>query len=262
MKKHSILTFASCFLAICSFAQQKHIPVSKRQYFAPGERLEYSINYGWFKLGEAVATLDEQQNSIKGKDHYSLDLKAETVGFLSFIKSLQAHFHTYLLTDNYKPAHSENQIIEGKEQSDQTNFFDYKTKKVDINIHTNKPPNFDQHHLVDLKENTYDILGTYMYLRNINWSNLNMGDSLMISTLYDSRVYDFGVESGGYEKMEFEGKTYNAYKLYILFPISKTFPEPHLVIFWVIERDGIHLPILIEANMRIGKVICKLESYQ
>jgi hypothetical protein len=262
MKQLITFTLFFCIFILNSFAQQKNIAVTQKKYFAPGERLKYSINYGWFKLGEAEATLDEQSNSIKGKDHYSIDLRAQTVGFLSFIKSLQAHFHTYLLTSNYKPTHSENQITEGKETWDQTNFFDYTTKKVDINVHTNKPPHFDRHYLVDLKDNTYDILGTYMYLRNVNWAQLNTGDSLMISTLYDSKVYDFGVESAGYEKMQFEGKTYNAYKLYILFPISKTFPEPHLVIFWVIERNGIHLPIMIEANMRIGRVICKLEDYK
>ncbi len=262
MKKHSILTLIGCFLVLCSMAQQKYIPVPEGKYFKPGERLELSINYGWFKLGEAVATLDEQRNAIKGKDHYSFDLKAETVGFLSFIKSLEAHFHSYLLTSNYKPTHSENKIIEGKERWDQRNFFDYKTNKVDINIHTNKPPNFDRHHVLDLKRDTYDILGTVMYLRNINWSKLNVGDSIMISTLYDSRIYDFGIESGGTEKMEFQGKTYNAHKLYILFPISKTFPEPHLVIFWLIDMKGVHLPILIEANMRIGRVLCKLEKYE
>lgn len=232
-----------------------------KEYFKTGEKLEYSINYGWFKLGEAVALHGERKNFLNGNDHYSVDLKAKTVGFLSFIKNVEAHFLSFMQEDDFKPTYSEKQVQEGKDKWDQTNYFNYDSMTADVSVHTNKKNPY-RHWIIDLQENTFDILGTYMYLRNMEWSQMELGDSLMLSTLYDRKIYDFGIENGGFEQVEWKGKKYKAYKLYMLFPISKTFPEEKLVIFWVIEKEGIRLPVMIEANMRIGKVTCELENYR
>lgn len=253
-----ILFFLS--ISFSSFAQEQFQEVGNERYFRSGEKLEYSINYGWFKLGEAAAVHGERNNFINGNDHYSVDLKAKTVGFLSFVKNVDAHFLSFMKKDNFKPTYSEKQVLEGKDRWNQTNYFNYDSMTVDISVNTNRPRPY-RHWIVDVRKNTFDILGTYMYLRNVEWSKMRMGDSLMLSTLYERKVYDFGIENGGFEEIEWKGNTYKAYKLYLLFPISKTFPEEKLVIFWVIEKDGMRLPVRIEANMRIGKVRCELDGY-
>jgi hypothetical protein len=260
MIKNTIATLFFTFLCMYASGQTANATLSKERYFVSGEKLEFSINYGWFKLGEAVALHGERQNFMNGLDHYSVDVEAKTVGFLSFIKNVDAHFLSFLQKDSFKPTYSEKQVLEGKIRWDQTNYFNYDSMVADVSIHTNKNRPH-RHHLVDLNENTYDILGTYMYLRNIEWKRMEIGDSLMLSTQYEKRVYDFGIENGGFETIEWEGDEYKAYKLYVLFPVSGTFPEEKAVIFWVIEKDGIRLPVLIEANMRIGRVTCKLEKY-
>ncbi|MFY0599040.1 MAG: DUF3108 domain-containing protein [Cyclobacteriaceae bacterium] len=244
-------------LSISTFSQEK---IEEKRYFKSGEKLEFSINYGWFKLGEAVALHGERKHFLNGEDHYSVDLKAKTVGFLSFIKNVEAHFLSFMQKRNFKPTYSEKQVLEGKDKWDQTNYFNYDSMTADVSVHTNRKRPY-RHWIIDLNDNTFDILGTYMYLRNVEWGEMNIGDSIMLSTLYDRKIYNFGIESGGFEKVNWQDEDYNAYKLYLLFPISKTFPEEKLVIFWVIEKDGVRLPVKIEANMRIGKVICELEDY-
>ncbi|WP_258105769.1 DUF3108 domain-containing protein [Marinoscillum sp. MHG1-6] len=230
------------------------------KYFRTGEKLEYSINYGWFRLGEAEAMVIDHRENQGGISQYSIELKARTVGFLSFIKNVEARYSSYLDTRTYKPVYSESQLLEGRDTWDQDNFFDYEKMIVDVRVRRNRADKRFSQRDVPLKENTYDILGTYMYLRNIDWGQLDVGDSLMLSTLYQKKIYDFGVESAGYETVTFEGEDYKAYKLYVLFPISTTFPKEKAVIFWVINRDGVHLPVMIEANMRIGRVTCELKG--
>jgi hypothetical protein len=260
MKRCLIVLLALMHFSFHGYAQRLDSKKTSGRYFEVGEKLEFSINYGWFKLGEAVAIHGERKNFMNGKDHYSVDLEAKTVGFLSFIKNVDAHFLSFLQTDSYKPTYSEKQVLEGKDEWDQTNYFNYKRMIADVNVYTNKKRPH-RHWIVDLEENTFDILGTYMYLRNVEWLDMNVGDSIMLGTLYEKKVYNFGIEHGGYETIKWDGNTYNAYKIYVLFPISRTFPEEKAVMFWVIEKDGIRLPVKIEANMRIGKVTCDLEKY-
>lgn len=260
MSRYYLTFFLVILTVTLGRAQMKNASRDSVTYFVSGERLEYSINYGWFKLGEAVALHGERQNFMNGLDHYSVDVKAKTVGFLSFIKNVEAHFLSFLQKDSFKPTYSEKQMLEGKDKWDQTNYFNYDSMIADVSVHTNKSRPY-RHYIVDLHENTFDILGTYMYLRNVEWKNMDIGDSLMLSTQFEKRVYDFGIENAGFESIEWEGEEYRAYKLYVLFPISRTFPEEKAVVFWVIEKDGIRLPVLIEANMRFGRVTCKLENY-
>lgn len=256
------ISFSVLLIGHFLFALGQGIPgsLSTGKYFTTGEKLEFSINYGWFQLGKAEAMHGERKNFINGIDHYSVDLQAKTVGFLSFIKNVEAHFLSFLQIDSYKPTYSEKQMLEGKEKWDQTNYFNYDSMTVDVSVTTNKKWGY-RNWIVDLNSNTFDIMGTYMYLRNVDWSKMGVGDSLMLSTLYEKKVYDFGIENGGFEKITWNDSEYNAYKLYVLFPISKTFPEEKAVIFWVIEKDGNRLPVLVEANMRFGKVTCELEKY-
>jgi hypothetical protein len=255
-----ILFIPTLLISFLVFAQNKNTLLSTDKYFEIGEKLEFSINYGWFQLGKAEAIHGERKNFINGIDHYSVDLQAKTVGFLSFIKNVEAHFLSFLQTATYKPTYSEKQMLEGKEEWDQTNLFNYDSMTVDVSVTTSKKWKY-RNWIVDMEDNTFDILGTYMYLRNVDWSQLQIGDSLMLSTLYEKKIYDFGIENGGFEKITWQDSEYKAYKLYILFPISKAFPEEKAVIFWVIEKDGVRLPVLVEANMRFGKVTCKLERY-
>lgn len=84
----------------------------------------------------------------------------------------------------------------------------------------------------------------------------------MITTLEDHKMWDFGIEFAGKDKIDFQGKSYPAYKVIVLFPVTRTFTEEKAVMFWVIEKDGVKLPVRIEANMRVGRMICELTEFK
>ncbi len=238
------------------------ISAQKREKTFPylGERLEYKISYGWFSLGRATATIDSDLKQKNGVKYFNATLNAKTVGLLSFIKNIDDVYTSQLRASDLKPIYSEVHTTKGKEKWDQINLFNYDSMKVKV-IGTSLESTKTKTWNLKMNKQTYDIMGSYMFLRDLDWDDYSVGDSVMISTLEDHKIWDFGVEFGGHEPIEFQGKTYQAHKVIVLFPVTRTFTEEKAVLFWVIVKNGVKLPVMIEANMRIGRVRCELVEF-
>jgi hypothetical protein len=261
-----IRTIAPFILTLFIFVANAQTSVRKTEFPYLGEKLEYKLSYGgWFTLGKATATIDPNFSTKNNVKYFKTRLNAKTVWFLSFIKNIDDVYISHLRAADMKPLYSEVHTTKGDEKWDQINRFDYDSMKVTLVGETNNPDDLERQQkkwVFDLNDRTYDIMGSYLFFRDLDWKSFKVGDSVMISTLEDHKIWDFGIEFAGREMVHYEGKKYNAYKVIVLFPVTKTFTQEKAVLFWVIEKDGVKLPISIEANMRIGKVKCELTSFE
>lgn len=256
LKNAVVLIIFYLITSSVSFSQ----PNNKNVRFVPGEKLSFELRYGWFTMGKAEITLDKNIKLINGENYYKTDISASTAGLMRLFDGIDDHFSGMVNVQNYKSITSEKHIRHKRGEWDQWNHFDYDEMKVDVK---GKKWNKDklEHWEVSLTEDTYDILGTYLYIRGIDWSKYQKGDSVMFKTFYEEELYDFGVEHGGTEMVRFNDTRYEAQKLYGLFPITKTFPKERSVTVWVINYDGINLPIQIEAQIKFGKVKVDLTGF-
>lgn len=211
-------------------------------------------------MGRAEISLDNTLHLKGDRTYYQTDIKASTAGLMRLFDGIDDHFSGLVNVEDYKPITSEKHIRHKRGNWDQWNVFNYDDMKVDVK---GKKWGKDQieYWTVDLTEDTYDILGTYLHIRGIDWSKYSEGDSVMFKTFYEEELYYFGVEHGGTEKVSFNGEEYIAQKIYGLFPLSKTFPKKRSVTAWVIDYDGINLPVRMEAQIRFGKVKVELVGF-
>ena len=231
-----------------------------KQQFPLNETLKFKISYGWFSLGEALVSIKDSLHFDKSEAYYRTTVDAGTIGLFSWLAGIEDHYEGLVHTETYRASYNEKQVRHRKENFDQWNSFDYENMKVYAKTKDYLKKR-DKSKVVDLTENTYDILGTYLFLRSRNWSGYRVGDSILIKTFYEDKLYDFGMEYGGEETIKFEGRRVKTSKFYILFPVSKTFPKEKAVTVWVTQRNQMTIPLQIEADMKIGKVWCELESY-
>lgn len=230
--------------------------------FPLGEKITFKIYYGWFALGEASMQLADSMSKEKSKHYYHTKVEAGTVGLFSWLAGIENTYSGMVSADDYKALKSEKHLDEREGKTDQWNTFDYEVMKTFVKeIEHDKGggvKSFD----VDLTHNTYDIHGTYMYLRSQLGRKFKKGDSIMFKTYWHEKLYNFGMEYGGEERIKFQGDKVKVKKYYGLFPVSKTFPEERAVTVYILEKGGLGIPILIEAKMKIGKVRCELKSYE
>ena len=220
------------------------------------------MQYGWFTLGEASMSLSDELVYKDGKAHYYSNIEAGTVGMFSWLAGIENKYQGIVSVKDYKALESEKHLNERDGKYDQWNVFDYKEMKTYVKEVNPDKKDIVKNYEVDLTDNTYDIHGTYMYLRSQLGQKYKKGDSLMFKTYWHTKLYNFGMEYGGEEKIKFNGDKVKVKKYYGLFPISKTFPEERAVTVYILEKDGLGIPLLIEAQMRIGKVRCELKSYE
>lgn len=256
-----ITFFISAILLSTSLRAQE---VSESTFPYLGETLQYRISYGgWFPLGSATATIDPSFSYDDSVAYFNANLRAKTAWYLSFVKNIDDLYTSKLRARDLKAISSEAYTTKGGEQWDQVNVFDYDSMNVRIKGRSIKPEEVeDKEWNLPINDQTYDIMGSYLFFRDLDWDSFQEGDSVMISTLEDHKVWDFGIEFAGRDKMRFKGKEYLAYKVIVLFPITSTFTEEKAVLFWVIEKDKVKLPVRIEANMRVGKMRVELVEFK
>ena len=258
--KKTLLLLITIFQLVTSHAQD----ADGEDFPYLGERLEYQISYGgWFPLGSATARIDSTLSEKEGVKYFEANLRAKTAWYLSFVKNIDDLYMSQLRADDLKAIYSEVHTTKGGEKWDQKNFFNYDSMNVLIEGRSNRPDKErNREWVLPLNDRTYDIMGSYLFFRDLEWESFEKGDSVMISTLEDHKIWDFGIEFAGREKIKFQGDQYNAYKVIVLFPVTRTFTEEKAVMFWVIEKDGVKLPVRIQANMRVGRMKCELTEFQ
>lgn len=229
--------------------------------FPLGEKIKFKIYYGWFALGEASMSLADSMIVQGDQTYYHSFIEAKTIGLFSWMAGLQNEYWGYVNTANYKTIVSEKHLDERKGKFDQWNTFDYERMQTDVKIMDYSKDQPKKEISVNLNDMTYDLHGTYLYLRSKLWSGFEKGDAIHLNTYWEDKLYDFGMEYGGIERIKHNGNKYNAHKFYALFPVSATFPKERAVTVWVIEKNGMSIPLAIEAELKIGKVRCELKEY-
>ena len=256
MYKIALTVFAILF-SIAGFSQKQNDLA-----FPLGEEIRFKINYGWFTLGEASLSLGDTTMRLGNDSFYYSRIEAKTIGMFSWLAGLNNVYFGYVNTKNYKTIVSEKHLDERRGKFDQWNLFDYDKMQTEVKIMDYSKESPKKEVTVNLDDDTYDLHGTYMFLRSELWKGFNEGDSLMLNTYWVDKLYDFGMEYGGEERIKFDGEKIKTHKFYGLFPVSATFPKKKAVVVWVLEKDGMGIPLIIEADLKVGKVRCELKEYK
>lgn len=227
--------------------------------FAIGEKLEFKVKYGWFTIGKASVTIPQEvvHNEIPS---YKVNVVGETAGMLNFFSNTTDVFDATISKYELKPFVASQNFQEGRKRDIQTNYFDYETGKVKVQKVNHKENKPQEPKYYDLEPDAFDMLSSYLYLRSIDFSSLNLQDSVMIKVFFGKKHYDFGLEYGGTESIKSRIGKVKAHKFYILFPVSSTFPEEKSVIVWT-TMDENQLPLRVQAQLKFGKVTCDLVDF-
>ncbi len=238
----------SIILLICSVdAMAQSVPDFDHEEFV------YEIKYGWIKIGEARLS-----HQMENPTMY-LDVLAYTTGIINWIARLKDSVHTEINAETLKPIKTFMDRREGKYERKQEDLFDFDEDSVAISVYKSRGGKAEEMEYAKyfLRDSTYDMLSSYVYLRMQPWESFSPGDSVMLNMFYEDEYYPFGIEYIGEEEVSTALGDFRCHMAYILFPISGTFPEKYMVKVWV-SADDRKLPLRVEAKMKFGKAVCEL----
>lgn len=230
-------------------------------HFKKGEHLEFKLSYGWFTVGNAAVDIDNEFHTYKNRDCYKIEARGATSGLLGVFTHVDDKWGAYVTKDELKPLHAYRDIEEGKFKRIENTYFDHESGKVEVKRYNPTKKERQPGKVFDIHDNVYDLMSSYLYLRNTDFSKFNKGDTIRIHTFYEEKLYDFKLLYGGIEMVETEIGEIRAHKTHLLMPPNKVFPNEKGIVAWI-SADANHLPLKIEAEMFFGKAYCELTSYR
>lgn len=229
--------------------------------FKKGEHLEFKLSYGWFTVGKASVDIDNQFHKYDNRQCYKVDAKGQTAGLLGVFTHVDDRWGAYITKENLKPLHAYRDIEEGKFQRIEKTFFDHEQGKVEVVRYNPTKDERKPGKVFDISNDVYDLMSSYLFLRNTDYTRYAKGDTIFVNTFYEEKLYNFKLLYGGVELIDTEVGKLRAHKAHLLMEPNKVFPNEKGIIAWI-SADANHLPLRIEAEMFFGKAYCELTSYR
>ncbi len=260
---HSMLSFI-LILFSCYFLEaqptENEDPTANYK-FRTGEHLDFKLSYGWFTVGKASLDIDDNFHSYKNEDCYKVEIKGETAGFLGVFTHVDDRWGAYVKKKDLLPMHAYRNIEEGKYVREERTYFDHAQGKVEVMRYDPRKEKRNPKRMYEIKGDVYDLMSSYLFLRNVEFEKYRKGDTIRIKTFYEDELYNFELVFNGKEELDSKVGLLQAYKVNFLVPPSDIFPNEQGIVAWI-SADTNHLPLRIEAEMFFGKAYCDLTGYR
>ncbi len=251
----------SLFGAFFLNAQPLEDPSTSSYRFSKGEHLEFKLNYGWFTVGKASLVIDNEFQIYDDQECFQVEIKGETAGLLGVFTKVDDRWGGYVTKNELRPLHAYRNIEEGKYIREERTYFKHDSGKVEVVRYDPRKEERKPKRVFDIPNGVNDLMSSYMYLRNMDFSQYTKGDTIRVNTFYEDVLYDFRLVFAGKEMINSDVGKLSAYKMHFLIPTSDIFPDEQGVIAWVSADDN-HLPLRIQAQMFFGTAYCDLTSYR
>jgi hypothetical protein len=230
--------------------------------FQENELIEYEVFYNWgfIWLNAGYVDFKVRPGSYIGRPVYHLDAWGSSHKNYDWIFKVRDRYQCYLDRETLRPLWFLRENYEGGFEVNYRYFFDQDKHKV--YAHTQNSDRPFKKDTVDISSCTFDVLSVVYFCRNLDFSKMNPGDSIPLSSILDREVFDLYVRYLGRENITTkDGKTYRCIKFSALLIEGTIFKGGEDLFVWVTD-DLNRIPVLVEAKIIIGSVKAYLESMQ
>jgi hypothetical protein len=247
------LFIATLFALLClssSMPAQKLRKLENKS-FREGEKLSYTINYGFIKGGVFDLEIKPSLVTIRGRKCYHISAVGKTVGTVDWFFKVRDYYQSFLDTEAILPHRFLRNVTEGKYKKVENVEFDHQ-KNIAVN---------NGRDTVKMGEDFQDILSAYYYSRCLDVTKLKVGDIIPIYAYLDAAVTPFHLKYAGKEVVETRMGRFRCLIFKPQLQLGRVFSEEEGMTIWVSDDDN-HIPVMLEAKLLVGAIRMNLVSYQ
>jgi hypothetical protein len=238
------------FFSSLSFAgQNQYSEKPKRTSFKSGEKLTYKLHYGIISGGNATLTVDEK--SFDDKKVFYAKVFAKTTGLTNTLFPIEDSYESYFDKKSGLPYKAVRNISEGGYKYYSEDFFSVSDSTVKNKKHGRKK----------IPANTFDMVSSLYYLRNIDVDTLHNGDILNFTTWFDDEIFPFYLRYKGKEIVETKFGKIRCLRFDPIVEPGRIFKSEDDMSFWITDDENL-VPVLIEFDLIVGSVKCELIDYK
>src|SRR5512140_1932953 len=158
--------------------------------FGVGERLSFSVNYGFINAGDAVMSIPSY-DTVEGRRCYRVEFSVTSLQSFAWVYKVEDHYLTFIDVDAIAPLKFEQHIREGTYRRDFVAEFDQAR-------HIAKTTE-GQYHIPDY---VHDIMSAFYFVRTIDFSNYLPGETTTLYNFYKDTSYTVVVRFLGGQELE------------------------------------------------------------
>jgi hypothetical protein len=224
--------------------------------YLPGEKVNYSINYGVVQGG--IATLEIVPDTFKGKEVLHSVLLGKTTGMADAIFKVKDIYESYIEPESELPVLSIRNIREGRYTKYNEVIFDHYSRS-DSAILTS-----DLTGIHITQKGIHDILSCFYYLRNHhlqNYEGLKKGDMITIMTWFTDELYPIRLRYLGTFEIRTKVGRMKCLKFNPVTEVGRLFKTEDDVTFWF-TADKNFLPVRIRFEIFVGAFVAEIIGYE
>ena len=217
--------------------------------FGYGEKLLFSVNYGFINAGSASLEIDTIID-VRGHDCFRIVSRARSNSFFSKFFRVDDRVATYVDSEGIYPLYFEKHLREGKFKTDRWVRFDQKNRMaVESKGDTTLTPAFVQ-----------DVLSAMYYVRTLP---LEVGKSVFIDNYADRKNYPLEVRVLKKERKKVDAGEFDCLVVEpLLQEGSGIFANRGKLTVWLSD-DQYRLPVFMRSKVIfIGSISAELKSYK
>jgi Protein of unknown function (DUF3108) len=248
-----ILILISCFL-LASLDK----PISaddgctiKNNSFKDGEIASYKIYYTlagvYFEAGSVNFICRNEQ--LSNHPVFHITAIGKTIPFYDHLYKVRDRYETFIDTGSLLSYQFNRSVLEGSTKR-------YENIKFNRNIHTA----ITDSGVYMVPACVQDVLGAMYYIRNLSVENLHPGDKIDFSMFLDNQLYKSYIRYMGKEIIMTKYGKFHAIKIKPLLIKGTMFEAGEKMTVWVSD-DSNHIPVRIQATIRIGSVKADLMEF-
>jgi hypothetical protein len=217
--------------------------------FAPGERMDFAVEYLGMTMGRARISVGERQGSV-----LPVSLDAKSGGVVSLF-DIREHLASHLDLESGLPRST---VLEAHEPGGyyhiDTTQYDREAGKATVR----EKGKFDNTYLIDVPAGTMDFVGLVFRLRTLPLDN---GLRHEFKVLAGRTVNTIVAEVIGRETIETDAGKFAAVKVRVPTGFSGKFTEKNPTFIWFTD-DARRIVVRISTDFAIGRALAGLSGYQ
>jgi len=225
-------------------------PLKATPAFIKDEKLIYQIKYGLVVGG--ITTLSLSDSVYDGKKVFHAMAVGQTTGLANTIYGVEDIYQSWFDKKSNLPLKSIRNIREGR----------YKHyNEVTYNRNNNTVNSFLSG-IHQVPEKILDLASTFYYLRRVNFSKVNEGDTFLLNMYFSDAIFPFHFRYMGKEMIRTKFGKINCLKICPIVEVGRMFKSPNDLTIWFTDDDNC-IPVLVKMDIRIvGAVYLKLIQYE
>lgn len=257
-----LLSAIILFVSLTAFTVERNdvYPLLRNESFQKGEVLEFKMTYGIFTVGRGTAQIHPTYYKLNNRNCFKVDIHAKTVGMIDWVTDVNDQWGAYIDTAAIVPHMFYRRIREGNYKKDEQTYFDHHKRKIQVITADKKTGKWQEPKMYEAPAQVRDMIAGFLYLRTLDFSNLQKGDTVLITGFFEDEFYRMNIVYYGKDVVKTKAGKIRALAFKPVMPENKLFDGENSITAYFSD-DKNRIPVKIDAEMFIGSAGVELTGY-